>query len=122
MENAHGLEEIIEALNCFKTRQPKCGDCKFNPAPGQNWPYGCIRGQGEIAEAVQTILRHGDQIHCKDCKHRPEYRSAGNTQHICGPGYNEETMEEDTTCPFLCSDSFYNRRPRDDFFCAYGER
>lgn len=57
MDGSHSVEEIIEALNCFKTRQPKCGDCKFNPVSGHNWPYGCIRGQGEIADEAQKILR-----------------------------------------------------------------
>ena len=56
MDGSHSVEEIIEALNCFKTRQPKCGECKFNPVSGHNWPYGCIRGQGEIAEEAQKIL------------------------------------------------------------------
>ena len=61
-------------------------------------------------------------VRCHECKHRPCYTKIGKTWCLHGPGYNEETMEEDKTCPFLCSDSFYNRRPADSFYCAYGER
>lgn len=51
------LRQIIEALNCFKTKHPKCEKCPFNPRPGQMWPYGCTRGQGEAVEAAQEALR-----------------------------------------------------------------
>lgn len=48
--------QIVDALNCFKTKQPECGKCLFNPRPGQMWPYGCVRGQGEAIEAAQEAL------------------------------------------------------------------
>ena len=50
-------QQIIDALDCFKTKQPKCGECPFNPRPGRVWPYGCIRGQGEVIAAAQEALR-----------------------------------------------------------------
>lgn len=53
----HTLEEIIEGLNCFKTCQHKCLDCPFNPHPGMPWPYGCIKGQNDIATEAQERLR-----------------------------------------------------------------
>ena len=53
----HTLEEIIEGLNCFKTCQHKCLDCPFNPRPGMLWPYGCIKGQIDIATEAQERLR-----------------------------------------------------------------
>lgn len=61
-------------------------------------------------------------VRCHECKHRPEYIKIEKRWYIYGPGYNEETMDEDKTCPFLCDDPFHNRRPADDFYCAYGEK
>jgi DNA-directed RNA polymerase subunit RPC12/RpoP len=60
-------------------------------------------------------------IRCKDCAHRPIVRDRSRTYGfgIGGPG---ELGFEDTTCPFLCDDGWYNRMPDDDFFCGYGER
>lgn len=57
MEKERTIDEVINALDCFKTRQPKCDECVFNPTPGHIWPYGCIRGQGDIADEAQRILR-----------------------------------------------------------------
>lgn len=51
-------------------------------------------------------------IRCKDCKHRP-IRKDGD---IVPP------KEDDWKCPCLCDDYYYSRIPRDDFFCANGER
>lgn len=51
-------------------------------------------------------------IRCKDCKHRPiETFNA-----IVPP------QIDDWKCPCLCDDYFYSWRPKDDFFCANGER
>lgn len=61
-------------------------------------------------------------VRCRECKHRPVYRTVGKTQYIAPPCNDDESSEEDMTCPFLCSDSFYNRRPSGDFYCAYGEK
>lgn len=65
-------------------------------------------------------------VRCKDCKHRPylaKRKYDGKTV-IFRPLKLEGALyedEEDETCPFLCSDSYYDRLPPDDFFCAYGE-
>lgn len=54
-------DEVIAALNCFKTRQPKCGSCPYNPRPGRDWPYGCIAGQGQAIEDAQALLRRYEE-------------------------------------------------------------
>lgn len=51
-------------------------------------------------------------VFCKDCKHRPIETFNG----IIPP------QKDDWKCPCLCDDYFYSWRPRDDFFCARGER
>ncbi len=51
------IQQIIEALDCFTTKQHKCDGCPFNPHPGREWPYGCVRGQNEIVAAAQEALR-----------------------------------------------------------------
>lgn len=71
------------------------------------------------AEKVQELIR------CKDCKHRPYMakRKHDGRLDIYRPLAENPEYEgqEDMTCPFLCYDSYYDRMPDDDFFCAYGE-
>lgn len=69
-------------------------------------------------------------VRCKDCKHRPGLKYYAN-----GDGYVEgprcqETLKngltitlEDTTCPCVNGlDSYFSYVPKDDWFCADGER
>ena len=51
------LQQIIEGLNCFKTNQHPCATCPWNPHPGMAWPYGCIKGQSDVIEAAQELLK-----------------------------------------------------------------
>ena len=51
-------------------------------------------------------------VRCKDCKHRP----------IEKDGEIMPPKEDDWKCPCLCDDYFYSWRPKDNFFCASGER
>lgn len=56
-------------------------------------------------------------VTCKDCKHRPVIYHKG---YCVVPPTNDD--DEDCSCPCLCDDPFYAYIPRDDFFCANGER
>lgn len=56
------LQQIIDGLNCFTTHQHKCLECPFNPHPGLDWPYGCIKGQGDIVEAARKALRNYQEV------------------------------------------------------------
>lgn len=62
--------------------------------------------------AAMEDLEQPEIIRCKDCKHRPIKKDNGT---IVPPG-------DDEKCPCLCDDEFYSWIPRDDFFCANGER
>lgn len=61
-------------------------------------------------------------IHCSECIHRPvaELSKSLNVHFIKAPKI--EDIYDDLTCPFLCDDTYYNSMPKDNFFCAYGER
>lgn len=50
-------------------------------------------------------------VRCKDCKHKPS-----------GSGANHDVEFPDTICPCQCEDSWYSWVPKDNFFCAWGER
>lgn len=50
-------------------------------------------------------------VRCKDCKHKP-----------IGTGVNHDIEFPDDVCPCKCEDDWYSWMPRDDFFCAWGER
>lgn len=54
-------------------------------------------------------------VTCKDCKHRPIEKDGD----IMPP---KEDDWNDWKCPCLCDDYFYSRIPKDNFFCANGER
>ena len=54
-------------------------------------------------------------IRCKDCKHRPIDTG--------GKGYGEDlSFDDGYKCPCKCEDPFYSWMPKDDWFCANGER
>ena len=54
----HSTSEILKGLDCLADVQHKCQECPFNPHPGMDWPYGCIKGQSEIVrEAKETIVK-----------------------------------------------------------------
>lgn len=56
-------------------------------------------------------------VRCKDCIHRPSRIYGAEDER---EGFNLEFP--DGWCPMQCEDGWYNRMPRDDFFCGYGER
>ena len=50
------VQQIIDGLGCFTTHLHHCRDCPFNPHPGREWLYGCIKGQTDIVEAARALL------------------------------------------------------------------
>lgn len=60
-------------------------------------------------------------VRCKDCVHRPIVQDASMRYGfgITGP---EENGDTDFTCPYLCSDPYYNRMPKDDWYCSSGKK
>lgn len=64
-------------------------------------------------QAIVEIVR------CKDCKHRPYSEDGERT------GFSVKVPEEDRyryICPCICDDGFYSYIPKNDFYCANGER
>ena len=54
-------------------------------------------------------------VRCKDCKHRPIDTG--------GHNYGQDLLfPDDYKCPCRCEDQWYSWMPRDDWFCANGER
>ena len=51
------LQEVIDAIGCFETKQKPCAGCPFNPVPGTQWAYGCQKGERDIVEAARSALR-----------------------------------------------------------------
>lgn len=60
-------------------------------------------------------------VRCNECIHRPyvvpaKYNSRGQCEkYSCVDSI-------DDVCPYICDDRWYNLVPKDNFFCAYGER
>lgn len=60
------------------------------------------------------LMRETELIRCKDCKHRPT---------INGEYEDGFDLEFPTNrCPCQCDDGWYNWMPKDDWYCANGER
>lgn len=55
-------------------------------------------------------------VRCKECKHRPSDPKGNN--------YGQDLVFPcgDYKCPCRCDDSWYSWMPKDDWFCANGER
>ena len=61
----------------------------------------------KLSPISQTIVR------CKNCKHRPiDDGSDDGGFSLIFPDY---------VCPYRCDDSYYNRMPKDDWYCHNGE-
>ena len=68
----------------------------------------------QLHEAVrnQPSVDAVEVVRCKDCKYRPT--SYGDEHDLCFP--------VEYKCPCQCDDNWYSWMPKDDFFCARGER
>lgn len=88
------------------------------------------RGWNDAIDAVAECAPTVDAVEvvrCKDCKHRPAFRDDG--RYVEGPRYQETLKNgltvtlEDTRCPCVNGlDSYFSYVPKDDWFCANGER
>lgn len=74
-----------------------------------------IKGIAELETITDFIEEHQEYVRvvrCKDCKHRPK-----------GTGANHDLEFPDYVCPCQCTeDGWYSWKPKDDWFCADGER
>lgn len=73
------IQQIVDGLNCFTTKQHKCIGCPFHPGAdkSRDFPYGCIRGQNEIVRAAQVLITElwhdvESTKSCMICKHWDE--------------------------------------------------
>lgn len=94
-----------DALDCFHAWVDKYGDVNL---PDDMPEYRAIENL-PAADVVKVIR-------CKDCIHRPSRIEASDDR----DGLNLEFPDD--WCPMQCEDCWYNRMPRDDFFCGYGKR
>ena len=64
----------------------------------------------------RKYIRFTDLVRCKDCKHRPI--------DLGGKNYGQDLVfpDGDYKCPCRCEDPWYSWMPKDDWFCANGER
>ena len=69
---------------------------------------------GEFGSDYQWNDNHGELIRCKDCKHRPtDPENKRDGQYLEFP---------DAVCPCQIGDNWYSWMPKDNWFCADGER
>lgn len=102
-------------------RQAAIDAIRADPMGGLN--YARILKDLPTADVVEVVRR-------KDCKHRPVFRNdEDGDRHVEGPRYPETLknghtfMFEDGTCPCVNEwDSYFSYVPKDDWFCANGER
>lgn len=68
----------------------------------------------KVGNDYQWNDNHGELTRCKDCKHRPtDPENKGVGQFLVFP---------DEICPCQIGDPWYSWMPKDDWFCAGGER
>ena len=95
---------------------------EFGMKEAENVPFDSmpplIRGSFLTKEQVEKLKKPFNDmvqvVRCKDCKHRPikpnDYEN----------GFDLEFP--DGKCPCQCDDGWYSWYPKDDWFCADGER
>ena len=94
------IEKIIDVLTWFDAdEEDGIRACK------------AIRDYVEKLPSADVV----EVVRCKDCKYRPKSID-GATQ-----GF-DVWFAYDSKCPCECDDGWYNWYPKDDWFCANGER
>lgn len=74
-------------------------------------PKKFLFGVRDLLDSTPTIDAV-EVVRCRDCKYRPiDY---GDEHDLCFP--------KEYHCPCQCDDNWYSWMPKDDFFCARGER
>lgn len=103
------------------------GQCNDNSCPYYR-EVACLE---ELRQDALAVLKEHDNcencaiaiedrqpvVRCKDCKHRP--KEPNWKTHVSG--YDLE-FPKDSKCPCRCSDEYYSWYPKDDWFCANGEK
>lgn len=93
--------------------------------------YGYATAHKHLVDIVKQLPSAEPRIiRCKDCKHRPAFRDdEDGNRYVEGPRYQETLKNgltvtlEDTGCPCVNGlDSYFSYIPKDDWFCANGER
>ena len=92
----------------------QCHDCPyFNP---DTTVKECKRSL--IDDAYKIFDKYTNVVRCKDCKHRPELKLYSDMH----GNYTAVEFPDGSKCPCQCEDFFYSWYPKDDWFCANGER
>lgn len=85
------VQKVLEALPCLASVQHDCLKCSYNPHPGMPWPYGCIKGQGDIVQDAAELLERLVPMPVKRWTTHTQKRGypyCPNPQ--CGRGLNEQ--------------------------------
>lgn len=124
------VEGIDEQIRCEMCRNPMhtdrgCdGNCKYDEKLYERIMQILDKRIRPLPSAQPRIIR------CKDCKHRPSFRyDDDGDKYVEGPRYQETLKNgltvtfEDETCPCVNGwDFYYSYIPKDDWYCANGER
>lgn len=119
---------LIDANELYRVKFHGYPDIEITPSDVNAEAYK--RGWNDAIDAVAECAPVVEIVRCKDCKHRPAFRyDDDGHRYVEGPRY-PETLEngltitlEDGTCPCVnLWDSYFSHVPKDDWFCANGER
>ena len=97
-------EEAMEILD----KMPLCNECDSS-----NFPYTCVECGDAFLMAIEA-LKQPDIVRCMDCKHRPTDPE--------NKGVGQSLVFPDDVCPCQIGDNWYSWMPKDNWFCADGER
>lgn len=110
----------------------RAADAHLNAYGGNLYYEGVARGLEQAAGIVgkTKCVDAVEVVRCEDCKHRPTFRNDDDgNRYVEGPRHPETLknghtfMFEDGTCPCVNEwDSYFSYVPKDDWFCANGER
>ena len=51
------IKDLIDSLQCVGNNQKPCGNCVFNPKQDIEWPYGCVKGERDMAVKIAEVLK-----------------------------------------------------------------
>ena len=111
------IDDLMERCckECDKRKGMKNGKRQFiyeiGEAPCRACEVDDVKAELEEAPTIDAV----PVVRCKNCKHRPIDTG--------GHNYGQDLFfPDDEVCPCQCGDPWYSWMPKDDWFCANGER
>lgn len=115
-EKGKAMSDLISRQSAIEKINERARET-FTLASGYEYYLGALHDVADDLRQMPTIDAV-PIVRCQDCKHRPMKRNPNGDDY----GFNLYSPTVDEICPCIVGDNWYSWMPKDNFYCAYGER